>query len=411
MQSGGFSIDEVQRIRIMSGMNRGRIILDGFMFTALRQGHVSFVGGIRTLCLGVLVLAWFVSVGAHASLPPPGAFQPVSGNYFGLFEERDEIHHRSSGCLNLMVSDQGFFTARLQNNGTKYRFSGQFDDQGTWTKTLQRGKQEPLTVALQLDLSGDSGQLTGVVSNSQWTAELLGQRAVLDDPDPSPFAGKYTVDINGQYLGDDDLPYGDSVLTVHVLPSGKLLMRGWLADGTPVVQTAFVWPDGTWPLYVPLYGGRGSVLAWVNIPMYGTDDIRANLYWNRPAGLSQRFYPAGFEIGRAMVGCAYVPPANKRTPILDLTYGKMSFVSHETDSSFDNDFYLRPDNRVISLSTNRLILAFDSSNGLMRGNVADPATGKLIGFKGVVMQNQNFGYGFFPGQHQSGFVELWPWLP
>jgi hypothetical protein len=40
--------------------------------------------------------------------------------------------------------------------------------------------------------------------------------------------------------------------------------------------------------------------------------------------------------------------------------------------------------------------------------VADPVSGKTITFNGVVLQNQNFGGGFFIGTNQTGRVSIHP---
>jgi hypothetical protein len=43
---------------------------------------------------------------------------------------------------------------------------------------------------------------------------------------------------------------------------GNATFEGILPDGTKVSQASMVSREGYWPLYVPLYGGRGSLWAW-----------------------------------------------------------------------------------------------------------------------------------------------------
>jgi hypothetical protein len=45
---------------------------------------------------------------------------------------------------------------------------------------------------------------------------------------------------------------------------------------------------------------------------------------------------------------------------------------------------------------------------LFHGSVINPETGKPITVNGIVLQNQNFGAGFFLGTNQSGSVLLSP---
>jgi hypothetical protein len=58
------------------------------------------------------------------------------------------------------------------------------------------------------------------------------------------------------------------------------------------------------------------------------------------------------------------------------------------------------------LVTNKLTVR--TSSGLFHGSVINPETGKPITVNGIVLQNQNFGAGFFLGTNQSGSVLLSP---
>lgn len=46
--------------------------------------------------------------------------------------------------------------------------------------------------------------------------------------------------------------------------AGHILLRGELPDGTDINQSATLSSHGEWPLYVPLSGGRGSLLGWMH---------------------------------------------------------------------------------------------------------------------------------------------------
>ena len=43
---------------------------------------------------------------------------------------------------------------------------------------------------------------------------------------------------------------------------GTITLAGSLADGTAISQSSVVSQDGYWPLYVNLYGGKGSLWGW-----------------------------------------------------------------------------------------------------------------------------------------------------
>ncbi|HXJ76565.1 MAG TPA: hypothetical protein VNM37_27155, partial [Candidatus Dormibacteraeota bacterium] len=61
---------------------------------------------------------------------------------------------------------------------------------------------------------------------------------------------------------------------------------------------------------------------------------------------------------------------------------------------------------VSNQSSNRLSLTFTKSTGLWKGTVLDPATGRSLLFRGVVLQGQNDGSGFFLSTNRSGHVQL-----
>ena len=60
--------------------------------------------------------------------------------------------------------------------------------------------------------------------------------------------------------------------------------------------------------------------------------------------------------------------------------------------------------KVVNDSTNKLTLSIAGSSGLFRGTVVNPATGKVIPLKGILLQKQNLGCGFFSFTNQTGTV-------
>ena len=78
--------------------------------------------------------------------------------------------------------------------------------------------------------------------------------------------------------------------------AGRLRLSGELADGTKISQSVPVSPNGEWPLYVSLYGGKGSILSWITFADRTTDQLTGLLNWTKPAlltnqGPSRRLHP------------------------------------------------------------------------------------------------------------------------
>jgi hypothetical protein len=71
-----------------------------------------------------------------------------------------------------------------------------------------------------------------------------------------------------------------------------------------------------------------------------------------------------------------------------------------------NEVFLSTLNKITVTSTNttKLALAVTSSSGLLSGSFVHPQTLKKSTIKGVVLQKQDLGGGFFLGTNQSGNV-------
>jgi hypothetical protein len=86
----------------------------------------------------------------------------------------------------------------------------------------------------------------------------------------------------------------------------------------------------------------------------------------------------------------------------------VTFTGGDLYAPFTNEVALAEDNKFVNLSPNNLTLKISLPNGSFSGSAADPATGRSVSFKGVVLQRQNRASGHFLGPTQSGKVSLDP---
>jgi len=276
---------------------------------------------------------------------------------------------------------------------------------------------------MQLDTAGGE-QITGTVSDGTTTVPLIADRGVFSGrQNPAPQAGQYTMIIAGS-ADTASLPGGPSVGTVTVDTSGKVRLTGALADGTKVSQAATISRNGDWPLYVPLYAGRGSILGWLSLQTNAATDVSGDVAWLKPSVPAAKFYPAGFNFQTTASGFRYHPPARGNN-VLTLTDGNVAFTGGGLDSDITNHIHLGANNHVSNLSSNLLSLSFKSSNGSFSGHVNKPnaaivaagmgggpmggkAMGQSLSFNGVVLQGTEDGAGFFLGTNQSGQVLVGP---
>ncbi len=65
--------------------------------------------------------------------------------------------------------------------------------------------------------------------------------------------------------------------------------------------------------------------------------------------------------------------------------------------------------KVIDLSlTNRVSLSLTVSNGTFAGSLREPGLTRSNSFKGVLLQNEKSGCGYFLETNRSGRVLFWP---
>jgi hypothetical protein len=333
-------------------------------------------------------------------------FIAVAGVYEGLCYDAEVNRHASAGFLSVKSTEAGAYSARLTLGGVRYSFSGKFAADGIATNSLPRAGTNALTLILAIDLANGSDQITGSVSDGDWTASVLCDRVLFNKKsNPAPQAGKYTMVIPADDEDPAAEPAGFSYGTVNVDAAGKVKLSASLADGTKISQSANLSKIGYWPLYVPLYSGRGSVLSWVVFAESSEASFTGELNWVKPVNASDRLYPNGFAVRHELMGSSYFAPTNVNDPVLNFSAGKVRFSAGNLAEEFSNDISL-VENKVTNLGTNKLNVSINLSSGLFTGSVTPPGGSQPVPFRGAVHQKQNQGWGFFLGTNQSGRVRL-----
>jgi hypothetical protein len=335
-------------------------------------------------------------------------FPAVKGTYTGLFFETNSTYLDSSGLITISTTAKGSFSGSLVLQGIRYPVSGQFDLTGQASKVIKR--RNPLStlgLTLSLDLTNRFDSIVGLLTNAGfWGADVVAFRAVFDaKTNKAPQPGPYTLIIPG--TNSSVLPGGDSFGTLTMDTSGRLRFGGSMADGTKVSQATAISKYGDWPLYIPLYGGKGMLLSWY---LFGspTNGVSGVLAWIK-SGTKSRYYSNEFGFSTFSTGSRYVPPP-RNGKVLGFAEGTVQLSSGELGHGITNSISIGANNRVTNLSSNKLSLVFTPSTGLFRGTVVDPAGAKSrpISFSGAVLQNTNAGRGFFLGTNQSGTVLIQP---
>jgi len=318
------------------------------------------------------------------------------GVYNGLFYQSDGIQLLQSGFFTAKATKTGTYSGSVILADGKIPFSGQVDESGHSTANS----------SLLMDLQFSSNRITGTIGDGNWEADLIADRAVFGKTNPAPFAGTYTVIFPGSGdLTNSELPLGDGFGSVTVDSLGKVTLKGSLADGTKISQTSTVSEDGSWPLFIPLYSGQGQLLGWMTFENTGAKELSGLVSWIKEPNVSAKFFPDGFTLETNAVGSTYIAT---NSPVTGFNGGFARLTGGNLDSDIVNPISVSPDSKLTALGTNKLTLTINTSQGLFKGSVKNPETGKTIKINGAILQNQGLGSGYFLGTNQSGRIVIGP---
>jgi len=334
-------------------------------------------------------------------------FTYLTGSYYGLFTELP-AQFPSSGYMTLTLGPLGTYTARILNAGGNYSFTGAFSITGQSQTAASRGTGvAPLIVNMNLDLTSNTEQILGTVSNAEWSAGLQADRATFSETSLCPNAGKYTLVLES---GDGSLsPGGYSYLNASISDAGVVSFSGVMSDNTSVgLLTSGISKFGQWPLYVALYNELGSLSGWIDFTNGGSV-LPGNASWFR-IGPYGKLYPAGFTNYLTNAGSAFMP-GTARVPVLSVTNFIVTLSGGGLGSNnLSNSATLRGTGAFVTNSTGipKLMLSVSPGTGVISGSFMDPSTRLTTPIKGVVLQQQTNAAGFFEGTNATGKFVLTP---
>lgn len=351
-------------------------------------------------------------------------FLAAAGSYNGLFSETNGVRHQSAGFVNVKVKSSLKFSAKLVCDGDAISFSGKFDLPGTVTKTISRaakGKSD-LIVSFDLGFGVATNLATGTVSDGNWTAELKADRAVFDNSNlATAFSNRYTMLMPG-FTNASAGPAGYGYGVIFVEGDGGVKLSGATADAQPLSQSVPISGNGEWPFYVPLSKGihvytnlltmvkktnnaypLGSMLGWIN---FTNTAPTGTVSWIKKSGATA-VYPNGFTNESVLLGSRYLVPATG-TRAVDITTGTVMLTSGNLSSAITRSVSISTANVLAITPTNQTVkLTLTPKTGLLSGNFKHPDNANTTTtIKGVVLQEQELGGGFFVGTNQGGLMFL-----
>jgi hypothetical protein len=329
----------------------------------------------------------------------PNPYWTVKGKYNGLFFDDAGIALPSAGIFKASITGSGSYSAVLRTAEASYSFSGKMSLDLRSTNSILVGTKA-VKLVFQAITTEQGAYISGQFFGLSSVSTVQGIRAVYNATNPAPFLGAYTV-----ILPAADVPTGYGYGTLRIATNGTANFSGKLGDGTAVSQAVAISQDKTWPLFSPLYGGKGFLIGSPQFVNTATMDLAGETIWIKPAIATNRYYRNGFQSESYAFGSLYTPPVGSNT-VLNLVGANMNFAGGNLANNFANIITLASSNQVINLSSNKLTMTFAVGNGTFSGKVVDPSSGKTNSFSGAVLQKANAGYGFLLGPNLSSTVSF-----
>ena len=326
----------------------------------------------------------------------PNPFVPLKGTYRGLFYNSDNPANANAGLAIFTLTGNGTYSGRFFMKGVAYPFTGHFNASLQSQQTVTREGHTPLQINLQLQ--GD-GVIQGSVGDGTFSATLTAYRAANRGAGGS---ARYTAVLPG---GPNRLPAGHGYMTLAVNPSGEVIVGGSLADGTILNRSSIVAANGSVPIYMTYNGGEAAIFGWLVINPNDATDLQGGLRWDRAAGGTGGF-AVGFTNQIQIVGSSYVRPT-AGTRVVNLVNAPIAlFENGNLTQALSESFVLDAANHFTFAAPNaaHVSLNLNPASGVFTGTFVNPATQHPTEFRGVFLQKQNYGAGFFLSGGVAGSV-------
>jgi len=164
--------------------------------------------------------------------------------------------------------------------------------------------------------------------------------------------------------------------------------------------------NGDAPWYVSLYGGRDSALGWLRFGTFANPDLDGYVVWFKSVGATRPLYTNGFVRESRAAGSAYTPMGTNR--LFEAANATVQFAEGGLTNVYRIEVALTPRGQVIAASTNKLAFKTATGSGLFSGTVVLPGGTRPIPFKGILLQRQGYGSGYFLNAGQSGHLWMSP---
>ena len=335
----------------------------------------------------------------------PNPFIPAKGVYNGLFYADTGVLLESSGFITFTVgtpADASTYSGHLTMGSQILPFSGRLainGSSGVGSAQITRTGKTPLTVTVAVDLAAGN-MASGHVTDGTFVSGFQAFRSAFSTAHPSAQAGKYTMVIPGN--GAAGQPLGNGALALTITPLGAIQVSGNLADGSTVTPAGTINPQGQWPFYASLYGGRGAIMGWLNFAGSPGSAVDGSVAWIKSATAGGKYYPAGFTNVANVVGSTL----SNSAPMITLSNAFILMTGGNLTTPIYQPVTISNAGVISVAGTNGFHLTLSTTSGLISGTFTDPVRRTTDIIRAVILQQQNLIRGYFLGADQSGALEI-----
>lgn len=376
----------------------GRSFADGTLIRlrAVPQDNAMFIGWTGATNSTNATINFVMTT--NAVLTANFTMQPffiMQGAYSGLILN-DTPTTNNSGFFTLNLNRSSSFSGRVLIANRIFPITGRFDTNGAATFSSRSN----LSGTFQLDMSNQTGQVTGTVTGPDFTSPLIGNRSVFDGKTKiAPFAGLYNM-----VLEDTNAPSGDGFATINVSGGGVATVSGKLPDGSILSQSTPVAATGDWPLFAT--GRPGTLIGWMTFTNLPITSISGTAHWFKPPTARIGFVN-GVDTNLTAIGSLVIAPP-RNIPLLNWTNGEVVLSGDDFMMPLTNMVVLRSNNTFVStFQLNSMRLTTDS-RGLVRGTFIHPVTQRTDAINGVLLPKISSGAGFFLETNGPGVFVIQP---
>lgn len=382
-----------------------------YTITATAQAGLVFAGwtgGVTSLQRTITFTVPEAGMTLTASFIP-NPFTAGVGAYSTLFTGTDGTH----GALSVSLSRNGSFTGKLRLGRETVVLKGRFDIAGAAQVTVTSPSGATYTLALHYANTDGAITLGGTISGTGWSADVALDTLAKSNTRKNAHAGRYTLVIPAPTEATADKPAGDGVATINVDNTGAATLAGALADGTPFTVRARVTTAGTLQVFAPLYASQGLLTGTLDLHAHEVSDLDGTLFWSRPAQVSAPNFAAGFTIESNAVGSRYTAPTTNE-PLVPVSSGENNASLALGDGGLSAPVVqpatLTPSNMltISAPAVSGITAKINPTSGSFSGKFVHPQTGALTSFRGVILQKQGAGFGFFAGGADAGYATFAP---